>query len=501
MSGRLRLVSALWLVLAFSIAQASAGGAAGPSGEAFREGMTKASWASAIKQFFGTAYEAYDTANRYGAGSPTAPISRVWFTGTQGVLSEVYWPTIDNPQTRDSQLLVTDGGSFFFEERRDSRSVAEWLEPGVPAFKIVNVDPAGRFVIEKRVFADPDRDVVIEKYRITRHAPGLRFYVLHNPSVGNTPMGNSARASLGGPIAAGLYAWQGSQAQVLYSSIGFSEASAGFEGASDGWRDLRQDFRMDWHFATATAGNVVLTARLPIPETAGETEFDLALGFGASTEAALSQAQASLAAGTEAALEKYRSQWRAYQASLRDLGAVSSDNGGLFRASVAVIKSMEDKTFAGAYVASPTVPWGEHQQDGNSEPLVSGGRSHLTGGYHLVWPRDLFQMATSFMALGDSRSAVASLDFLRGAQYGPQHGRWEFGFRKRSKDGSFPQNMWVNGEPLWAGLQLDETAMPVVLAYRLWKGGQIRLPEYWDMVRRAGDFIREFGPWTAQERW
>src|SRR5262249_38714457 len=137
----------------------------------------------------------------------------------------------------------------------------------------------------------------------------------------------------------------------------------------------------------------------------------------------------------------------------------------------------------------------------NSQAIQDGTRAHLTGGYHLVWPRDLFQMATTFMALRDYRSAIASLNFLRSAQFGPKDGRWEFGGRAHVKDGSFRQNMWGNGDPFGAGLQLDEVAMPVVLAYRFWKAGQIRIDDYWDMVRRAADFIQSFGPWTPQERW
>jgi glucoamylase len=50
--------------------------------------------------------------------------STVWFTVSAGVLNEAYHPTIDRPQIRDLQYLITDGESFFHDERRhlDSRS-------------------------------------------------------------------------------------------------------------------------------------------------------------------------------------------------------------------------------------------------------------------------------------------------------------------------------------------------------------------------------------------
>jgi glucoamylase len=102
---------ALLLLLSFSFPSH----AAAPEGEAFRNGMMRARWSSAVKQFLGTSYEAYDSKITYSGSSPTAPISRVWFTGGQGILTEIMWPTVDTPQVSDSQFLVSDGESFFLK--------------------------------------------------------------------------------------------------------------------------------------------------------------------------------------------------------------------------------------------------------------------------------------------------------------------------------------------------------------------------------------------------
>ena len=91
-----------------------------PRAKPLATGMIEGYWSTAIKQFFGTAYEAYDSNNQYSGSSPTAPISRVWFTGAQGILTEIYWPRIDTPQVKDSQFLVADGQGFFAEERVDT---------------------------------------------------------------------------------------------------------------------------------------------------------------------------------------------------------------------------------------------------------------------------------------------------------------------------------------------------------------------------------------------
>src|SRR5262249_26305245 len=67
-------------------------------------------WTSSDKQAVGTAYSAS---------------SRVWFTLSAGILNEIYYPTIDQPQTRDLQYLVTDGATFFQDERQLETTLTE----------------------------------------------------------------------------------------------------------------------------------------------------------------------------------------------------------------------------------------------------------------------------------------------------------------------------------------------------------------------------------------
>ena len=55
----------------------------------------------------------------------------------------------------------------------------------------------------------------------------------------------------------------------------------------------------------------------------------------------------------------------------------------------------------------------------------------------------------------------------------------------------------VNGQEYWTTLQMDETALPVVLAW--WLGRTAA--EDWRHVQRAADFIVAKGPQTDQERW
>lgn len=57
-------------------------------------------WTRGAKDAVGTAY---------------AVSSRVWYTLSNGVITEVYYPTIDTHQLRDIQFLVTDGETFFHD--------------------------------------------------------------------------------------------------------------------------------------------------------------------------------------------------------------------------------------------------------------------------------------------------------------------------------------------------------------------------------------------------
>src|ERR1700731_4594364 len=70
-------------------------------------------WTRSAKDIVATAY---------------ATPSRIWYTASAGVINEIYFPTIDLPQVRDLQFLVTDGVSFFHDERRDMSSKTEYLE-------------------------------------------------------------------------------------------------------------------------------------------------------------------------------------------------------------------------------------------------------------------------------------------------------------------------------------------------------------------------------------
>ena len=137
----------------------------------------------------------WTTSAKTGLGTSLRPSSRVWFTLSHGILNEVYYPRVDQACLRDLGLIVTDGQSFFSEEKRDSASVTTWIEPGVPAFGLLNTCRSGRYRIEKEIVTDPRRDVVLQQVRFVPLLGTLldyHLYVLLAPHLGNHGSGNTA---------------------------------------------------------------------------------------------------------------------------------------------------------------------------------------------------------------------------------------------------------------------------------------------------------------------
>jgi glucoamylase len=89
-----------------------------------------------------------------GVGTAYSALSRVWFAVSKGILNEVYYPTIDRPQIRDLQYLITDGETFFQDERHLD-NLHECLAPNTLGMRITNTDPEGRYRIVKEVITDP----------------------------------------------------------------------------------------------------------------------------------------------------------------------------------------------------------------------------------------------------------------------------------------------------------------------------------------------------------
>jgi len=139
------------------------------------------------------------------------------------------------------------------------------------------------------------------------------------------------------------------------------------------------------------------------------------------------------------------------------------------------------------------------------ESQVENGHNEI-GGYHLIWPRDLFNVSVALLNSGDYQSALNALRFLKKIQYKANSGSWNLYPRIISKEGAWPQNTWVSGRTYWEGFQIDQTAFPIHLFYHLYLKADLAsksalLNEFEPMLTSALNFISQNGPWTHQERW
>lgn len=415
----------------------------------------------------------WTSSSKEGVGTALSDASPVWFTLAYGILNEIYYPRVDAANTRDAQYLITDGKTFFHEEKRDLQHHLEYATERALHFRQTNSDPAGRYKIIKETLTDSRAPVVMVRTRYVVLQPGAKDYQLFAlvaPHLGNQGMNNNGRAAtIDGREC--LVAERSGTALAVAASVPFLKRSCGFVGSSDGWTDLHLNMRMDWEFASATDGNIALMGQLDLSQ---EQEWTLAIGFGATVEEAARHAFGSLERGWEAAREEYLKGWHDYCDELIDLSAESNDAGRTYWTSAMLIRAHEDRRYAGALCASLSIPWGEIHGD------------HDIGGYHLVWPRDLCHSATGALAAGDTKLPARVLRYLASIQFA---------------DGGMPQNCWVDGRPYWSGIQLDEVAFPIMLAWQLDSQGLLGDFDPYPMVRAGASYILRRGPASPQERW
>jgi glucoamylase len=427
----------------------------------------KATWTSSAKS---------------GVGTSLNPSSRVWFTLSHGIFDEIYYPRVDQACTRDMGFIVTDGDTFFAEEKRDANYKVEYLAEGVLGYRLINNCNQGRYCIVKEIISDPHRDVVLQQTSfkpLVGKLEDYHLYILLAPHIGNQGADNTAWIGeyKGVPM---LFAQKDSTALALACSLPWKARSAGFVGVSDGWQDLKANKLMTWSYSKASHGNVALTGEIDLSNRENkEASFVLSLGFGTNIAEAGQRALASLLDGFDNARRDYIKEWQTWQKRLHplDIKEKSKPPVDIYKVSTAVLRTHEAKRFPGGLIASLSIPWG-----------FSRGDDDL-GGYHLVWPRDLVETAGGLLAAGAKEDARRILYYLQVTQ---------------ESDGHWPQNMWLDGRPYWDGIQMDETAFPILLVEMATREKALdkkTLKRLWPMVRRAAGFIVQNGPVTQQDRW
>jgi glucoamylase len=436
------------------------------------------------------------TAGKQGVGTANTLESKVWFTLAQGVMTEVYYPDVTVANVHLLQFVVVNKKTRKIETEQDDAVHEFRTEPiddnknvspvkNLPVYKAfespsslfftqisksktksrnsgnlngLTVGGDAAWTITKKYVTNPENNSVVISVEFKVNEPGYELYLYFDPSLANSGMGDTGWTQGNSLLA---------NDKDVFSAIScrfckFNEATNGFLGVNDGLTQLKSSGKIENAFSRAENGNVVQTAKItPALQSQNEQNFNfyISIGFGTTENAAVKASTDSLLTNFANVKAQYQKGWIEF---LKKLPKVEAKYQAQLNMAAMILRAHEDKTVRGANIASLTVPWGGG----------ANANENNIGGYHLVWSRDLYQVATAFMALGDREAAVRAVNFLFNVQQKP--------------DGSFPQNSFLDGKPFWGSLQLDEVAYPLILAYQLQLFDK---STYENHVRKAADFL------------
>ena len=438
----------------------------------------------------------FDLARKDCVGTARNTGSKVWFTVADGVLSDVYEPTIDNTNVHTLQYVVTDGHTFTDLQTRDLTYTVRSDRSGMEC-TVTATSAAHGYTLTTQYLTDPARDSVVMRTELSgRHARGLKVYARLDAIVNGNGGGGSANGgadsgvvtSSGIPVVSDPHTV--SQATnrdyAVPTSMALTAdrqgpASVGYaDTASDGLTSLDASHSLA-AYSSAPDGHVVATEEVtPNP---GTKAFTLALGFGRDQDAAVRTARASVRRSFTATEREYAKTWKQYDASLRQPHGLTRDQTDAYWLSANVVRSSVDKTFPGAIAAGLASPWGQAVSAGD----LPGGKPVYFGSYREVFARDLYEAVTGLLSVGDVATARDATRFLFERQQQPA--------------GNMPRNSLLNGKtaPDTGGIQLDETAYPILMAYLTGLSRDTSL--YTDHIKPAADYLVAHGPSFGNERW
>jgi len=376
----------------------------------------------------------------------------VWFTLRGPNMTEVYYPDLAHPSARELSFMVDGAEVTAGTVANDTLSYTQTSEK------------PKHWRLIRTYLTDPERATVLIK---------VRFDSLdgddHDVELAYDPqLYNDGSDDVGWSRGTALLAHDPHIASALVARPALTRTSSGYKGR-DG--DL-----LEHTYDALRPGNVVQQAFTRLTGGPGHRDMTVALSFAQVASQARIVANQSLDAGFDKLAADYRQGWVDYRSHLYPIPASALPVSAAYETSLLVLKAHEDKDNPGAFVASPSMPWGW------GELTIDKGNPR-SAPYHLVWARDLYQIATAMLAAGDKDAANRALDFLFDKQ--------------QRKDGSFPQNTQVDGQRKWTATQMDQQGLPLVLAYQLGRTAK----KDWEHVEEAADYIVKHGPKTEQERW
>lgn len=445
------------------------------------------SWASGETYGVGTVYD-YDDPDP----------SRVWFTLTDGAITEPRFPRVDVLNMRTLSFVVTDGEGYVRRTHRSDQRVSDGLERTVTPTADDALAYEQRFeetadgrtwTLTVEPIVDPDNEALCARVRFDGDGDEYDVYVVGQPTPSSR--GTCTRAERVGDDAYGLVAVdREGGSPVIHDGDGDPyhvalalEADGGFDWAAvrEGGENGREPIAGAADAAASGEGVVSFGGRLGAGIADLETTIALGFATDGDVKTARSEATATLDRGFGICSKGYVESWQRYLEGIAVPDTVAEEpRRSQYAFAAMVIKAVEDKTFHGAGLASPSVPWGTGVDAVEAKDY----------GYNFVWSRDLYQVVTAFDAMGDRESAIDATEYL---------------FTYQLEDGGFlPQNTYLEGTTRWGGEQLDNIAYPLVMAQQLAARHGYGLEEAtynYDDVRTIAEYILRSGPDSEQERW
>jgi GH15 family glucan-1,4-alpha-glucosidase len=120
----------------------------------------------------------FDLARKDCLGTARNRTSKVWYTVAGGILSDVYYPTVDNTNVETLQYVVTDGATFTDLQTRDTTYSVRPLDPGGMSCQVTTTANNGRYRIVTDYVTHPGRDALLLRVRFEPLVPGdYRLYL------------------------------------------------------------------------------------------------------------------------------------------------------------------------------------------------------------------------------------------------------------------------------------------------------------------------------------
>src|SRR5690348_1951272 len=136
----------------------------------------------------------FDLARKDCVGTARNTTSKVWFTVANGVLSDVYYPTIDNTNVETPQYIVTDGSSFTDLQTRDTTYTVQARSKSGLDCRVTTTANSGKYRIVTDYLTDPSQNTLVMHVRFVPLVGTLatyKLYVRYDPSINGNGGGGS----------------------------------------------------------------------------------------------------------------------------------------------------------------------------------------------------------------------------------------------------------------------------------------------------------------------